>query len=254
VLLPATNVTVIIWFWVIFPLQISSLYFILLQFLFDSVMTLYVATGPGSGGVAYAAHATGYGFGILVAAGLLGTRLLRRDDFDLLHLLKAQHRRSRYRRMVQQGYDPFDATASASTLQRDAPVKASPEELALRQGIREACARHDLPTAAEQYRQLESHCENPILPRQQQLDVANQLMGDDQYAPAARAYERFIQQYGDDGHLGDIYLMLGLLYSRYLRQYGPAETCLNKAIDDLDAESKIQLARSELQALRRRES
>jgi membrane associated rhomboid family serine protease len=259
VLLPATTVTLLVWlFWVMWPVEVSSLYFILIQLLFEAFLTLRTSAGLGGGGVAYAAHATGYGFGILVAAGLLAARLLRRDDFDLLHLIQAHRRRLRYRRMVTGGYDPFSPLGSGTQGVRVTMDHAQPsatplaEELALRRQISEAFAAHDLPTAADLYLELERVAEGPVLPQQQQLDVANQLMASQRYAVAAEAYERFVRQYGQYEFLPDIRLMLGLLYGRYLHQYDLAETCLLQALETLSDPDKRAMAETDLQAVRRR--
>ena len=92
--------------------------------------------------------------------------------------------------------------------------------------------------------------EQSVLPRQQQLDVANQLMASDQHPAAADAYERFLKHYGTYEHLADIYLMLGLLYGRYLQQHDRAEQMLERAIHLLDDPNKLALAKGDLQKLR----
>lgn len=256
VLLPATDVTLLIWlFYLAMPVDVSSLYFILFQFLFDSFLTLYSATGPGTGGVAYAAHATGYLFGGAVAAGLLAAKLLPRDDFDLLHLLKARRRRAEYRRMVRKGLDPFSAPVrpiEVRTVETAPAPTAAAEELQLRREIAAACAAHDIPRAAELYLLLEHAAESPVLPRTQQLDVANQLMASRRYAAAARAYQRFLEQYPRYEFIGDIHLMLGLLHSRYLHQYGEAQQHLLRALELLDDSNKRTMAETELTGVRKR--
>ncbi|MBN1942614.1 MAG: rhomboid family intramembrane serine protease [Phycisphaerae bacterium] len=253
VLLPATNVTLLVWLlYILLPVDVSSLYFILFQFLFDSFMTLYNTTAPGTGGVAYAAHATGYAFGVLIAAGLLATKLLPRDDFDLLHLLKARRRRAQYRRLARGGFDPFAPRTSTArnvevkTIETAPASTATAEELQLRRDIAAACAAHDVPRAADLYLQLEQVAEAPVLPQQQQLDAANQLMAERRYAAAARAYERFIEHFPRYEFLGDIHLMLGLLYGRYLHQYPQAETCLTRALEILDDPTKKTMAEEDL--------
>lgn len=260
VLLPATEVTLLVWLlYVLLPVEVSSLYFVLFQFLFDSFMTLRSSVTPGSGGVAYAAHATGYAFGFLVAAGLLATKLLPRDDYDLLHLLKAWRRRAEYRRVARSGYDPF-SPASARGGMRNVEVKtvetapassASAKELELRKDIAAACTAHDIPRASDLYLQLEEIAENPVLPQQQQLDVANQLMAVRRYAAAAQAYERFIEHFPRYEFTGDIHLMLGLLYGRYLHQYAQAQTYLARAMETLTDPAKRMMAQDDLDIARK---
>ncbi len=262
VLLPRSRVTVLaLLFYVMMPFEISSLYFLAFQVIFNFVMT----AGDG-GGVAYAAHSSGYVFGIAVAAGLLALRLLPRDTYDLLNLIKSHQRRSRYKRMVGQGYDPFSYVnpelrrkagnkwVDARNVAQEAPDSPAGKEMKLRSEISQALLRHDLSGAAAKYLQLVQVVDSPVLSQPQQLDVANHLMSSEQHAAAADAYERFLKHYSSYEYTADICLMLGLLYGRYLHQYDRAEECLTKAIESLDDPQKLQLATSELEAVRRSRS
>ena len=104
VLFPRVRVTVLMWLgFVLMPWEVSSLFFLMLQFAWN----LYASTQGLGGGVAYWAHSSGYIFGIAVAAALLATKLLPRDVYDLLSLLRMWRRRKAYRRSVADGYDPF---------------------------------------------------------------------------------------------------------------------------------------------------
>lgn len=269
VLLPRSRVTVLaLLLYVMMPFEISSLYFLLFQVIWNFVLTAGVFGSDrfASGGVAYAAHSSGYIFGIGVAAGLLALKLLPRDTYDLLNLIKSYQRRSRYRRMVGQGYDPFshvnpDLRRKAGNKWEDARIVAqeppdSPagKEMKLRGEISQALSRHDLAEASAKYLQLVQTVESPVLSQPQQLDVANHLMASKQHAAAADAYERFLKHYSNYEYVADIYLMLGLLYGRYLHQYDRAEEDLTKAIESLDDPQKLRLATSELEAVRRSHS
>lgn len=265
VLLPRARVTLLMWlFYFLTTIEVSSLYFLMFQFVFNLWMSLDARFGGvASSGVAYAAHSSGYVFGIAVTAGLLAVRLLPRGPLDLLNLIRMARRRARYRRMVQAGYEPFNPIGSQVTaperrwVDAKATAAAPPDtpearEQQLRREITEAWSRHDLPEAAGKYLQLIQVAEGAVLPQDQQLDVANQLMAVEQYPAAADAYERFMSQYGGYEHIGDIYLMLGLLYGRYLHQDAQAERLLRLAIDSLKDERKRALAREDLEALRQR--
>ena len=121
----------------------------------------------------------------------------------------------------------------------------------LRKEISEACNRHDLELAARAYLQLVQIADHAVLSQQQQLDIANQLMAGEQYPAAADAYERFLRHYPNYEYTADIHLMLGLLYSRYLPRYDRAEELLNSAITGLSDPRKLELARSDLENIRR---
>ena len=265
VLLPRARVTLLLWYFFVTTIEVSSLYFLAFQFVFNLWLSLDARFGGAAsgGGVAYAAHSSGYAFGIAVTAVLLAVRLLPRDPLDLLNLLRAARRRSQYRRMVHTGYDPFNpvgpsiASAQRRWVDANAAPPAPPDtpaarEMQLRRAIAEAWSRRDLPDAAGKYLQLIQVAEAAVLPQDQQLDVANQLMAAEQYPAAADAYERFMNHYGGYEHIADIYLMLGLVYGRYLHQDAQAERLLRLAIDTLRDERKRQLARDDLEALRQR--
>jgi membrane associated rhomboid family serine protease len=265
VLLPRTRITVLaLLLYVLLPFDLSSLYFLLFQFAWNLALTLFNIGGEyaAAGGIAYAAHSAGYLYGIGVSAILLAAKVLPRDAYDLLNLIRAGHRRAEYRRMVNEGYDPFSylnpklrADGSRRVTSRSVasrtPEGPAARELELRREIGEAFAANDLPRAGRRYLELVQIADDPVLSRQQQLDVSNFLMSDEQHAAAADAYQRFLSHYGDYEHLADIYLMLGLLYGRYLHQYDRAESCLNQAMESLHDPRKVELARSELAEVRR---
>jgi len=264
VLLPRSRVTVMFWFYIITFFDISSLYFLMFQFVWNLIMSFSVLGGTGAGGgVAYTAHSSGYLFGIVISAALLAGKLLPRDPFDLLNLIRDSRRRATFRRMVGRGYDPFSRTAGAKAQsgrkwvstnavtaeQSDTPAA---RELLLRREISQACDRHDLHAAAVRYLELVQIADEAVLPKPQQLDVANQLMAHKQHPAAADAYERFLKHYGNYEHLADIYLMLGILYGRYLHKYDRAEQMLSQAVEKLTDERKIELAKADLEIVRAR--
>ncbi len=260
VMLPRVRITMLIVFYFITTMEVSSLYFLAFQFVFNLWMSLTPRfTGVPEGGVAYAAHCSGYAFGIAVTAVLLATRLLPRDPMDLLNLMRSARRRSQYRHMVGQGFAPFVGQA-VEAIRPPAPLEAgaviSPpissaaaRESQLRQQIAVAYEQHDLAKAAEGYLQLVQIAEDAVLGQGLQLDVANKLMESQRYPAAADAYERFLKHYGAYEHIADIHLMLGLLYGRYLHQYERARQYLRRAAGLLTDPRKAELARGDLEAL-----
>jgi len=248
VLLPRTRITVLIFFIFITFTEISAMFFILLHLVIDAFMTFQGMAGQASGGVAYAAHLSGYVFGILVASLLLAVRLLPRDAYDLFHHLRDARRRAKYQRLVSKGYDPFSAQRSR---RRPSVKSAVPTaEQSLRSQISQAAAEGDLPAAARMYGQLAQDGNPPVLPLQRLLDVANQLMSGQRHAEAASAYECFVENYGNYENIGDVYLLLGLLYARYLHLPQQARQRLNEALETLVEPSKRDLVKDLLQSLR----
>ncbi|MFB3892470.1 MAG: rhomboid family intramembrane serine protease [Phycisphaerae bacterium] len=259
VLLPRARVTLLVLLiWIFVPFDVSSLYFVLVQVIFNLAHTL----GGGGGGVAYSAHSAGYAFGIGVAVLLLAIKALPRDPFDLLNLVRTWRRRTRYRQMVAQGYDPFGFVrpvgqkppsqwVNVRTVQSTVPNTNEARELELRRDISETIARGDLAGAAEKYLQLVQIAEDAVLSRQQQRDVANQLMLAEKYPAAADAYERFLRHYGQmHEDVADILLMLGIIYSRYLHQYDRARQLLEQAAQKLSDPRRLEMANRELASLR----
>lgn len=272
VLLPRVRITVLVIFYFITTLDISSLIFVGFQVVWNGLMTMTDVAGVagrGGGGVAYAAHSSGYLFGMVVAAAVLALGLLPRDPYDLLNLIRHRHRRTAFQSMVNHGYDPYigpgparpGRTPARSPYSRWVDTKstssapsdsAAARELELRRELAAASAAGDLPGAAAKYVELMGLSEDAVLSRTQQLDVANYLMSTDQYEPSAEAYKRFLRHYGGYEHTGDIELMLGLIYSRYLHQYEQAEEFLRAAAGHLRDSRKVRQAEEEIQALRER--
>jgi membrane associated rhomboid family serine protease len=261
VLFPRVRVTLLIPFYILVPLEVSSLVFLALQF----VWNLFASFSSMGGGVAYWAHTSGYVFGIACAAALLATRILPRDVYDLLSLFRTWRRRQSWRSQVASGYDPFRGHGlnrqpprrparwvSSRPSRPRPPAPPDSRELELRRSITAAHARGDLAAAARDYLTLVQLAEQPVLPLNQQLDVANYLMSSEQYPAAADAYERFLSHYSGYDYLGDIKLMLGLIYSRYLHQNERAEVYLSGALDGLYDRAKRQMAEQELAKVRSR--
>jgi len=263
VLFPVVRVTILFWFFFyLTTFQVSSLFFLAIQAVWNFYMSVGSVTFGRGGGVAYVAHTSGYLFGIGAAAGLLAARILPRDGYDLLTLLRGGLRRRRYRQTVGQGYDPFGrsyprgpgpgrrkVTARLSgAVPKDAPSK---EEAQLRRDVAAAASREDFHAAAETYLKLVALNDRLVLPRQQQLDIANQLMATERYPAAAEAYERLCRQHPAYEYMADIHLMLGLLYGRYLQRYQEAADMLGRAISQLTDPGKVALAREDLENVRR---
>ena len=118
--------------------------------------------------------------------------------------------------------------------------------------VSQAISARDIAAAAARYLELVRISPEAVLSRQQQLDIANHLMSTEQHAPAAEAYQRFLKHYGDYEYVADIYLMLGLLYGRYLQQDALALDYLQRAIDSLRDPRKLELAKGDLEAVRER--
>jgi outer membrane protein assembly factor BamD (BamD/ComL family) len=77
---------------------------------------------------------------------------------------------------------------------------------------------HQTADAAQRYLELRAIDPTQVLPSQEQVDVASQLMALKHYPEAAAAFEAYLRVFptGGAGQQDQITLMLGLIYARYL--------------------------------------
>jgi len=250
VLFPKSLITVIYWFFFIGTFELPALYFIGLKLIMiDNVIarsTPYVA---------YDAHLAGYGFGIAAILTLLGTGLIRRDHLDLWSMIRQWSRRRKFRDVASSGYDPFTGQMGRKEI-KIKEIKITPAQrkkqdhiMSTRNEIAGLINQGNLPDAARLYLQLVEINPEQVLPRQYQLDIANQLMSAGQWQQSSRAYEKFLANYKSYEYAEQVYLMLGLLYSRYLDRPQDAIDCLKKAKERLTNTGQIEMCQSELDKL-----
>ena len=243
VLFPRSNVR-IFYFWYLFgEYEIPGFWFILFFFGQDVLLNF-----AGNTQVAHIAHIGGTIFGFFISLALLGLQLLPRDQFDMVAILKQWNRRRQYRDMISKGYNPFDYSARDRRSQAPPPPPDPRQEqiMTIRAAILEAISRHDLPTAAHLYLQLKQLDPQQAMPKQAQLDIANQLGVEQQYAQAAEGYETLLRVYPKFEQIEQIELMLGLVYARYLNRYDLAKQYLQRAMLRLHEPGAQQMARDEL--------
>jgi len=240
VLFPRTNVSIIYWFLFIGHLQIPSMIIILLKIvLWDNII------GPAldreATNVAYSAHLAGYLFGFCVPLLMLWLRALPRSPFDILSLIwRAYQRHSLAQALkspaaqarVRYG-DMARTDGPADPHTTPAPPEQLDEADALKVRISQALGRSDRSGAVELYQQFVEVAPRQVLSRQQQLDIANQLMTDQHYVLAAGAYEAFLRHYADTPDTEQVHLLLGIVYARYLEQYTAAEPHFRQALERL---------------------
>jgi membrane associated rhomboid family serine protease len=252
VLFPQTLITVFYWLlYFIDTIEISALYFIGIKLIFwDNVIERSVPN------VAYDAHLSGYGFGILTMFVMLGTGLISSSTFDLWSMLKHWNRRRQYRDVVAGGYDPFSGNVSKKISARQVDKKTQVTNKdehgriqQLRSEITQRIAQRNIPEAARKYLELIELDKEQLPPRQHLLDIANQLASENRHTEAVAAYEKFISHYGTYEHTEQVQLMLGILYSRYLHQTELAIKNLEAALAGLTDEGQVKMCRDELQKL-----
>jgi len=240
VLFPHTFITVIYFFYFVGTFEIKAMYLIALKLIFlDNVLQKYVSDAN----IAFDAHLAGYGFGIVVVMGLLATKLIDGSYDDLWGTLRQWSRRRQFRNAVDY-FEGKPVSVKVSYGDTTDPV------LQLRTQIAQAAARRDNIEAARLYRQLLEIDPQQVLPRQVQLDMANQLMSEGQWQASAQAYELFLKSYNNYEYAEQVHLMLGLLYSRYLNKPAAAIDYLTRAGGRLTDPGQQAMCQQELGRLK----
>ncbi len=250
VLFPQTLITIVYWFIFIGTMELPAIYFILFKLIIlDNVI---IRTTPN---VAYDAHLAGYAYGIAANLLLLSLGLIESSHFDLWAMIKQWNRRRKYRDVVSAGYDPFAGrtmTKRQVKVQKTYIDKQKEEKInRLKSEIAEWIAKRNPAQAADVYLELVDTDSQQVLPRQQQLDVANHLASEALYKEAANAYEKFLLHYPNYEYIEQIELMLGLIYARHLKDGHLAVSHLEKALEKLTDENQKQICKDELAKFKR---
>ena len=252
VLFPQTLITILYWFFFIGTINLPALIFIAFKMIIIDNVIFTITPN-----VAYDAHLSGYAFGIASMIGMIATGLISTSNFDLWAMIRQWNRRRRYRDAVSSGYDPYTGQTKSKWVKikeiKKTPAQIEAEEKAgrLRGEISARIQERNLPAAAEVYLELISHDNQQILPRQQLLDIANRLAGENRHAEATQAYEQFLTHYGSYEYSEQVELMLGLIYSRYLGQREPAIKHLQAALKKLTDPGQLKMCRDELAGLQK---
>ncbi len=253
VLFPQTLITVLYWFFFIGTMELPALYFIAFKLIiWDNIVEPRFAPPVA---IAYGAHIAGYAFGIASMVGLLATHIISGSNYDMWAMIKRWNRRRLYRDVVSSGYDPFTGRTKTRRIKVKEVIKSAAEQQKeeqirqLRSEISNRMLQRNLPAAAELYIELIEQDSKQILPRQQLLDIANHLAGDNRHTEAAQAYEQFLIHYGTYQYAEQVELMLGIIYSRYLKQPEPAAKHLEAAAKKLSDPDQLKMCREEIARL-----
>ena len=234
-LFPRSHVTVLLWFFFIYFIEVPAMLLIGVKVIvWDNMVA------PNLGGrehIAYGAHLAGYLFGFTGSLLMLAVRGLPRDQFDILSVWKRWRQRRSWETAMS---DP--ARAQYGDMAR--PIITDPQKLAeeesrleriadLRTRIGDAYERGDIETAVGLYEQLLATSAAQCMSERQQLDIARHLYGGGRFRPAAMAFERFIDCYPGSWDGPNVHLLLGIIYARDLREYEAADRHLTESISEL---------------------
>jgi membrane associated rhomboid family serine protease len=250
-LFPRSHVTVLYWFYIIGTFEIPSIWLIIFKIiLWDNIIAPgYVLHGESH--VAYDAHLAGYAFGFIAIVLMLVFRLLPRDQFDIV----AVSRRWLQRRSMRSAMADPNAQARAQYGRVARPVSANDmntrparssehdQVTQLRLQVNQLLAQNARDEAANAYAKLLELDSSQVLPRVQQLEIANQLYTQHRIPQAAAAYEKFLSQYPHAPEHNEVKLLLGIIYTRDLQQYEVGAAHLRQVRDSLADEKRLQQCR-----------
>ena len=183
----------------------------------------------------------------------LSMKLISSSHYDVWDMIRQWNRRRQFRDVVSSGYDPFTPQAkfikTKEIKKTPAQLQVEQEALEIRTEISRRIAERNLSAAAQMYLKLMALDDQQILPRQQLLDIANQLAGENKHTEAAKAYEQFLKHYNTYQYSEQVQLMLGLIYARYLNQSDQAIKHLQEAEKKLTDPTQLKMCQDELARL-----
>ncbi len=247
VLCPRSRILFLFWFFIITTFELPALWVILFKIvLFDNVIGPMLSSGATN--VAYSAHIFGYLYGFVATIGLLLFRLISRDQFDLLALLKRWNQRREFavamRDPVAQARAQYGAVARPIVMdpQKRREVAARLDRIAELRGMlgQALSQKPPAPEAIDLYEQLLSIDVDQFLARHYQLEIARLLYAHGKYPQAAGAFENYLKHYPKSDDQDEVRLLLGIVYARDLEQFEIARGHLSAALEVLRDESRRQ--------------
>ena len=238
VLFPRSRVTVLVWLFFIYFFEVSAMIIIGFKIIvWDNIVAPLLA---GSGDVAHSAHLAGYVFGFVGALGLLLVRAIPRDQFDILALWKRWNQRRQFAAaMAQPGAAErarYGDVARSKPDEQEAQValdECLDEVSDLRKRIGESLEQQNLDTATALYEELLAVDPRQCLSEREQLAIAREFYSTRRFAQAATSFDLFIQFFPRSTELGNVTLLVGIIYARDLRQYEAADQHLTRTWETL---------------------
>lgn len=246
VLFPRVHVTLFFLFIIVSTFQIPAMILIVFKIiLWDNIIAPNLTRGLYSN-VAYSAHLGGYAFGFAVAMLMLLLRGLPRNQFDLLAVLQRYQRRSGL-----PGHATFRAPRARPIQVEELdsrPIERVPRTPTeqLREQVIERMGARDFAAAADLYARLTAVDPQQVLPRTQQIELANHLARAERYGEAVEAYEAYLGAYPSSPDIYQVRLFVGLICNRYLGHHQRAISHLRQALEGLQQPEQVELAREEL--------
>ncbi len=250
VLFPRSRILFLFFFFIITTFELPSLWVIVFKMvLWDNVLAPSLEGGESH--VAFAAHLAGHFFGFAAALGMLLVGAMPRHTFDLPSVVRRWFQR---RALVEARPGPsysvgLDAIPTARPIRRDdRPESDQPKSddrvVELRTKIQENLAQPSPSDAVlDQYDQLMQLDPDQFLPLTHQKEIGKAYYTRRKFVAAAHAFEKVLKHYPQQADLGEVHLLLGIVYARDLSQPEAAQKHLEMAIELLTDASRKEQAR-----------
>ena len=187
-------------------------------------------------------------FGFAGALGMLLVRALPRDQFDILAVWKRWKQRRDFSAVMsdpaaaaraqhgsvarQVSYDPNERSEHDASIEKIADLRGQ---------IAGALERGDVDEGVTLYEQLITDHPDQCMSERQQLEIARACYGSGRFEQAAAAFRRLVESYPQSVEVGNVGLLLGIIYARDLKKFDEAEPYLAGAMDALrDEERRAQ--------------
>lgn len=250
VLFPRTRIKCFVLFLVIGVFMIPSWWLIGLYIVLDLFSHVFTPDN----GIANMAHLGGYGMGIAVAFFLLGTKILEREPYDLLSIMKQRQRRRAFASATRIHEQQMDRIRAEDTKKASRDPRA--EKLAeSRAEVGSLLARGQQEQAADAYLRMTDefgHDEQaPLtLHREAQYQIANTLYQRGDRVQAADTFQRLLASYPGDPERHIIGVLIARTRANDQGDVPGAISMLEELLEEsLDADTEA-LVRGELDRIR----
>ncbi len=187
---------------------------------------------------AWMVHLAGYAIGFIIGCLLLATRLVPRDQFDVLALINRMRRRVAFRTALTVGEMSADQRmfkSLTSPFRKSVPdpsIAMNEKAAALRALLAEDCRTSDWKSAGQKYGELLSLPGLSVavraLQRDRQMELCSGLMKAEEYRIAHAAFEAFVAAYPKDRDVFAARAMAAMVQFRHLGETNAARVVLQE--------------------------
>ena len=126
-------------------------------------------------------------------------------------------------------YDPNERSEHDASIEKIADLRGQ---------IAGALERGDVDEGVTLYEQLITDHPDQCMSERQQLEIARACYGSGRFEQAAAAFRRLVESYPQSVEVGNVGLLLGIIYARDLKKFDEAEPYLAGAMDALRYEER----------------